>query len=1137
MARLAAKEKVLFYPTPLEIMASVASNLTSVGPGRMIDPCCGTGEPLALLGERLGWPTYGNELHPERYAVARTRLDHCLNGAREFLDVEGQFDLLFDNPPYDQALGGERMETAHIRHDLTLLASGGVGIWVIAEPILDFDLCQLLVTHLSRISVRRFPEPEYQKFKQVVLFGVKRAELSSYTYSQTQSLLDVLKAGPPVLAEAEFSYEVGQTGSEITRFSLTLPHSEQLLEQIEAEGIQTTEAWQTLLGGHGLGLAQFEPVLRLSSGHTAMAIAAGIVNGTEVEIEGSPFLLKGSTGKRIQVREEVEQTDAGAQKTIREREQLCQQIAAFNLHDGTLLTYNNLDDRDAFAEFLISQQERLVEMIDRQFPPLFEPERDMPQWLPVLSKVQAPGKLPGRSTNGGLLPAQQVRAAALATRLDTAKSVILVGEMGVGKTCAAQAIAALIGRGNWKLVVVCPSPIAPKWAREAKTVLHHFGVSVHLIGQKRRQPDGTGKLRKVAKPVQDVVRAMAEPQPSILVMSYEQAKNGPRWEPAARAQQKLLKYAVEVEEPMTGYPYRQIVEKIVTKLEKVLTCPDCGAVLRDAEGLALRHLEQMGTRKRWCSDCGAALWQQVPFSYGGRVALADLLNRHYSGRYNLILDECHATKGADTDIGYAATDLIAGARKVVAMTGTIYAGKSSSIFYLLYRLFPFFRELYAHSDVQRFIEHHGLQETITTVRSSDRYHSSYGYAREQVRTREIPGVSPGMVTMLLRNTAFLKLADVGFILPEYREERLPVPLDERLQPGLDDLAGIYDSAVKLAREGNPSLLSAWLYASLGWLDCPIDEALTAKDEEGNVVATYAISGTLGDTDQLLDEPLAKDEMLMDLVESEIANGRGCGIYVAQINRRNWSRRIEKLLAQRGIYSETLLQSTCPPAERESWYREFVQRCRARGQEPVLICNPNLVKEGLDLIELPTLIETGIEYRINNLRQRDRRSWRLTQSKPVRVVFLYYEETWQETALQLVAAKLKAALMVDGNLAEGLASMDEDGNNLMDALMKAVASGRTGKVEWSGMEIAAIETVVESPQPTLLPEYPPQDELEVEIVQVDVGNGVQLTWGDLAAVKPVKVPRSRKYVAQTELEPTTDYTQVTTKGGGVQYSFL
>ena len=54
---------------------------------------------------------------------------------------------------------------------------------------------------------------------------------------------------------------------------------------------------------------------------------------------------------------------------------------------------------------------------------------------------------------------------------------------------------------------------------------------------------------------------------------------------------------------------------------------------------------------------------------------------------------------------------------------------------------------------------------------------------------------------------------------------------------------------------------------------------------------------------------------------------------------------------------------------------------------------------------------------------------------------------QETALQLVAAKLKAAMMVDGDLAEGLAAMDLDDGNLMDALMKAVGRGRSKLIVW------------------------------------------------------------------------------------------
>ncbi len=199
---------------------------------------------------------------------------------------------------------------------------------------------------------------------------------------------------------------------------------------------------------------------------------------------------------------------------------------------------------------------------------------------------------------------------------------------------------------------------------------------------------------------------------------------------------------------------------------------------------------------------------------------------------------------------------------------------------------------------------------------------------------------------------------------------------------------------------------------------------------------------------------------------------------------------------------------------------------------------NLVKEGLDLVELPILIETGIEYRINDLRQRDRRSWRLVQDRAVKVIFLYYEDSWQETALQLVAAKLKAALMLDGNLAEGLAAMEVDDGNLMDALMKTVAQGRPGRVEWSGMEIAAITKPKPILQPTLLPDLPRQVETDLEIVQVDVGDGaVQLSWSGLEVATVTKPSRIFRRAKVTKEPAKLKVAKVKVEGGGEQYAFL
>lgn len=1061
MARLGAKEKVLWYPTPIEIAHLITSNIIPGQRGSICDPCCGDGAALVTLGSHLNLATYGCELHTGRFLQAQTKIGYCLNGAREFLAVEGQFDVVFSNPPYDQALGGQRMEVLHIQADLELLLPGGLGIWIIPETIVDYDLCQLLTAHLYQIEVRRFPPPAYEQFKQIVIFGVKRSEPATYTYDKAITLEEKIKAGLSVLQANELAYDTAAQGNQITAFSLKLPTTEQVIKEIETTGIHTSETWSSLFGLQGQRINDFQPVLRLTSGHAAMTIAAGIVDGTQVDIEGCPHLIKGSTRKAIKVIQQSEVVEDGTKQTIREREQLVQTITAFDLQDGRLLTYDSQDDHNGFAAFLMTHQQALVNTIDQQYPPLFDPERDMVDWAEGLRRVRAPGVLPGQKVATGLLAAQQVRVAALAAKLNQNKAVILVGECGSGKTAMSQAIAGLIGRGNWKLVVVCPSQVTRKWKREAKKVLADFGVTIHLIGQKRKQPDGQGKVRTVSKPVLDVIQAMEEPNPSILVLSYQVAKNGPRWQHAVTQMRKPIHYQVEVEqtETLDEYPYKRVVvsTQTVIKMQDVLCCPDCGCHLTDDYGL-IKTVSELGRKKRRCQECDAPLWQQIPFQYGGRVAIADLLNRRYSGRYNLILDEAHTVKGSDTDAGYAATDLISGAKKVIAMTGTLYAGRASSIFYLLYRLFPHFRALYGYNEVQRFIMHHGLQETITTVTPSKQWSSTYGYKRENVRVRELPGVSPGMVTMLLNNTAFIKLADMGLQMPSYMEERLPIQLDERLQVGLNDIEKIYKTAAKLARENKPGLLSSWLYASLGWLDNPVDEVLCETNDQGEVVSSHPITGVLSQSDEVLDTPLAKDQALIELIEAELGQGRGVGVFFSQVNRRDWMGRIQKTLEKQGIYSEILRQSTCKPEDREAWYRSFVKRCRADQQEPVLLGNGSLVKEGLDLVELPTLVETGIEHRINDLRQRDRRAWRLIQDKPCKVVFLYYQDSMQETALKLVAAKLKAALTVDGDLAEGLAAMDVDGSNLLDALIKAVRQGRTNEIAWSGMEVAQAQSV-------------------------------------------------------------------------------
>ena len=71
-----------------------------------------------------------------------------------------------------------------------------------------------------------------------------------------------------------------------------------------------------------------------------------------------------------------------------------------------------------------------------------------------------------------------------------------------------------------------------------------------------------------------------------------------------------------------------------------------------------------------------------------------------------------------------------------------------------------------------------------------------------------------------------------------------------------------------------------------------------------------------------------------------------------------------------------------------------------------------------------------------MRQASRRSWRIGQTRPVKVVFMSYRNTLQADALKLVAKKLQSSLAVEGELPEdGLAAYGDDGDDLMMALAR------------------------------------------------------------------------------------------------------
>ena len=180
----------------------------------------------------------------------------------------------------------------------------------------------------------------------------------------------------------------------------------------------------------------------------------------------------------------------------------------------------------------------------------------------------------------------------------------------------------------------------------------------------------------------------------------------------------------------------------------------------------------------------------------------------------------------------------------------------------------------------------------------------------------------------------------------------------------------------------------------------------------------------------------KEKALIDMVAAERMEGRRVLVYATHTGTRDITERMDDMLTRHGFRVAVMKADAVAPERREAWVAD-----RVKEGIDVMICHPRLVQTGLDLIDFPTLIWYETDYSVYVMRQASRRSWRIGQTRPVKVVFMSYKNTLQADALKLVAKKLQSSLAVEGELPEdGLAAYGDDGDDLMMALARKIVSG-------------------------------------------------------------------------------------------------
>ena len=691
------------------------------------------------------------------------------------------------------------------------------------------------------------------------------------------------------------------------------------------------------------------------------------------------------------------------------------------------------------GEFIDNFKEAIARRVVESYPPLYRP-----------------------SENGGVLPrllrkplgaqADAIRGAALS--LEAHRGTTVVGEMGTGKTFIGAAAAYMAG--FQRVLILCPPHLVPKWKRE---------VEMTVPGARAAIVESITDL--------EMLRFSVGSGPLFVVMSRERAKLSYRWKAAVIERWATSKgRLIRIEE--TGEPF------------KVPCCPDCTAQVVDKDGVPLTD-KVLNRRKHVCADCGSPLWE-ADNSGPKRYPLADYIKHRMKGFFDLLVtDEVHEYKGRGSAQGIAAGILADVCRKSLSLSGTLMGGYSSTLFHLLYRFSPEIRTEFGRSDEHRWIERYGFEEVTVGKPDDDALEDGRNSRRRSYRkvVRERPGLVPSALFHIIGNTVFLRLSDVASGLPDYDEQILVSGMDtEEDATGYSQRSAYITVFEELRKElanalkaGSKRLLATYLQTLLAYPEgCTKGETVFDPRTGDIIVSVPPLSE---------DKLYPKEKALVDLVAAERMAGRRVLVYVTHTGTRDITGRMEDILTGHGFRVAVMKADAVAPDKREKWVADRVQK----GLD-VMICHPRLVQTGLDLIDFPTLVWYETDYSVYVMRQASRRSWRIGQTRPVKVVFMSYKNTLQADALKLVAKKLQSSLAVEGELPEdGLATYGDDGDDVMMALARKIVSGDEDEADDETMEevLAQARNAESEAEEYLVDDGWKAVEVELESVETN-GNG-------------------------------------------------
>lgn len=713
-----------------------------------------------------------------------------------------------------------------------------------------------------------------------------------------------------------------------------------------------------------------------------------------------------------------------------------------------------------FTQYLHSFGSQIADRIKGCFPPVYNPSEES-----VSEQLLEVNRYVMEKAGYSLFDAQLGAAEALKRQLEKDKMALLVAECGTGKTKIGSAALYAYQHSDPRRktyrkafnVVICPSHITGKWVRELhETIPECFAQHVESMTDIDRLYDLYQKENKTV----------------YCILSKETARNG----------------------------YMTAPTVSWNRIKKGFLCPKCGkvqemTVFDDGSSYTVNadaaFFRNETSKNHKCQFCKEPLWGMlnpdvldpkrnewvriggygyVHRIFAGNAVLECKSKEHRSkieevynnpngvfparGAYSryplstyikrkiryidaLLVDELHQYSGESAQ-GQSMAELAGIADKVIGMTATLINGYAKGIFYLLFRLKSHLMLLdkQEYDNPREFCSQYGVIEELYEMELSE-YNAASKASKRKVREKFLPGISPIVYSrFLLENAVFLSLNDMGKELPDYDEIPIRCKMPDEVQKEYERLESEFKRISRAFPKLGSRILSVYLNLLSAYPDQPYDHEPVYNPLVQNKEEALIIPQNIGDSS--VTQP--KDDAVLELVERKIAARERVIIYTAW-TRLDTQTKLHRLLTEKNIRTAVLDQRV-PTTKREAWVDK-----RLAEDTKVLIVNPALVETGLDLNAFTTLIFYNIAYNLYIFRQASRRSWRINQTAPkVEVYMFYYDHTMQQRALRLMASKLSAATVIEGNISEeGLAAMS-DCEDLTTQLAKELVSGLKDNTE-------------------------------------------------------------------------------------------